>query len=54
MVNVDPAKVEAVEDQRFDWLGICARKSDDTEPIEIEIAEMESFFPELREILFMC
>jgi hypothetical protein len=45
VVDVDPAKVEAVEDQQFGWLKICTRKSDDTEPSEIELSEMESLFP---------
>jgi hypothetical protein len=52
VVDMDPAKVGAVEDQEFDWLKICTRKSDDTEPTEIELGKMKSFFPKLRHILF--
>jgi hypothetical protein len=52
VVDVDPAKVEEVEDQQFDWLKICTRKSDDTEPTDIELNEMKFLFPKLRHILF--
>jgi hypothetical protein len=52
VVDVDPAKVKAVKDQQFDWLKICTRKSDDTEPTEIELCEMESSLPKFRDILF--
>jgi hypothetical protein len=52
VIDADPAKVQAVEmapapTKWFDWYGICTRKSDDTRPIESELAEMEPFFPSL-------